>query len=140
MLVVGGGVAGPAAVAGTHRGDGGDSSDGGASATTNAGPDGVTKKSNNGMDAASISSSASTVAEAARIAAARAVNRGLLKAVESGGVAFVSEEERRRAGSIGIFVERVEAWIGVGFNLARCRRRFWKLFRMEPSRRTGRAD
>ena len=99
MLVVGGGVAGPAAVAGTLRGDGGDSSDGGASATTNAGPDGVTKKSNNGMDAASVSSSASTVAEAARIAAARAVNRGLLKAVESGGVAFVSEEERRRAGS-----------------------------------------
>ena len=99
MLVVGGGVAGPAAVAGTLRGVGGDDDNKGASAATNAGPDGVTKKSNNGMDAASVSSSASTVAEAARIAAARAVNRGLLKAVESGGVAFVSEEERRRAGS-----------------------------------------
>jgi hypothetical protein len=98
MLVVGGGVASPAAVAGTHRGDGGDSSDGGASATTNAGIEGGLK-SNNDSGAASVSSSASTVAEAARIAAARAVNRGLLKAVESGGVAFVSEEERSRSGS-----------------------------------------
>jgi len=133
MLVVGGGVASPAAVAGTHRGDGGDSSDGGASATTNAGPDGGLKSNNESGRRVRL-----LLREHRRGGCAH--RRG---ACGESRVAQGCRERRRgvrvRGGTVQkrfqkrrIFGERVEAWIGVGFNLARRRQRFWKLFRMEP--------
>ena len=106
MCVAGGGTAGPAFVSGVLGGgedEGERLSASNAASTTGPGGGGarVTPPSTTVAPTTApttASSSASTVAEAARIAAARAVNRGLLKPVESGGVAFVSEGERRNGG------------------------------------------